>query len=112
MKTSSAKAKGRRLQQDVIQLIFKYFPDLEEDDLQSRSMGASGEDIMMSPKARKYLPVSIEAKNQEKVNVWASYEQAKDNSKSYEPMLVIKRNHTKPLVVVDLEWFLNMLGDK
>lgn len=112
MLTSSAKAKGRKLQQDVMRLLFKYFPDLEEDDLQSCSMGAQGEDIKMSPVARRYLPVSIECKNQEKVAVWASYEQAKLNSKKYEPLLVIKRNKSKPLAVVDLEWFLNMMADR
>ena len=112
MKTSSAKAKGRRLQQDVIQLLLKYFPELEPDDVINTSMGAGGEDIKLSPKARKCLPVSIECKNVEKVNIWASYEQAKANAKEWEPLLVIKRNRTKPLAVVDLEWFLNMLADK
>jgi hypothetical protein len=39
------------------------FPELEADDVTSRSMGCPGEDILLSPKARKLLPVCIEAKN-------------------------------------------------
>jgi PHD/YefM family antitoxin component YafN of YafNO toxin-antitoxin module len=52
--------------------------------------------------------MSIECKNQEKVNVWESYKQAEDNSKDYEPVVVIKRNNSKPLVLVDAEYFVSM----
>lgn len=112
MKTSSCKAKGRNLQKLIHDLIYEHFPHLEEGDVRSTSMGASGEDLLLSPAARKALPVSIEAKNQEKVNVWASYEQAKGNAGKYEPLLVIKKNHKKPLAVVDLNYFLSLFSGK
>ena len=105
MKTQSAKAKGRRLQQWVRDLLIKTF-NLQEGDVESRSMGASGEDIMMSPLARSYFPYSVECKNTEKVNIWKSYEQAKSNCKQFEPMLVIKRNNSKPLIIIDAEYFI------
>ena len=106
MKTQSAKAKGRRLQQWVRdQLIDKLM--INEEDIESRSMGASGEDLMMAKDARRKFPYSIECKNVEKVNVWESYEQAKSNAKKGEPLVVIKRNKSKPLVVVDAEYFIN-----
>tara|TARA_B100000929_G_C15273152_1_gene340899 strand:+ start:220 stop:600 length:381 start_codon:yes stop_codon:yes gene_type:complete len=110
MKTQSAKAKGRRLQQWVRDLLIKTF-NLQEGDIESRSMGASGEDIMMSPLARSYFPYSIECKNTEKINVWKSYEQAKSNSKQFEPMLVIKRNNSKPLIIIDAEYFIQWQKD-
>ena len=106
MKTQSAKAKGRRLQQWIRdQLIEKLLVD--EQDVESRSMGASGEDLIMARDARRKFPYSIECKNVEKVNVWEPYEQAKSNAKKGEPLVVIKRNKSKPLVVVDAEYFIN-----
>ena len=64
--------------------------------MQSRSMGAGGEDIMLSPKARGVFPYSVECKNQESINVWKSYEQAENNSGDYEPVLVMKKNRRDP----------------
>lgn len=110
MKTQSAKAKGRRLQQWVRDILTKIF-HLEEGDLESRSMGAGGEDVMMSPLARRKFPYSIECKNTEKINVWKAYDQAKANCKQYEPLLVIKKNNTKPLVLVDAEHFFKLKSE-
>lgn len=63
MKTQSAKAKGRKLQQFISATVVNAFPVLETDDVVSRPMGSGGVDIMMSPKAQKVFPVSIESKN-------------------------------------------------
>ena len=78
MKTSSAKAKGRKLQQWFRNLLIEKFP------------------------------YSIECKNQEAINVWKSYEQAEENSGDYEPIVVLKRNKTKPLVLVDADYFVRL----
>jgi hypothetical protein len=51
MKTSSAKAKGRRLQQQVAADIVRTFA-LEPDDVTSRPSSSPGTDILLSPKAR------------------------------------------------------------
>lgn len=107
MKTQSAKAKGRRLQQWVRDTLVERL-SIHAEDIESRSMGASGEDLLMARAAREKFPYSIECKNQEAVNVWKSYEQAASNSKTYEPLLVIKRNNSNPLVVIDAEYFINM----
>jgi hypothetical protein len=40
--------------------------------------------------------------------VWKSYEQATENSGDYEPVVFIKRNNQKPLVVVDAEYFVRL----
>ena len=60
---------------------------------------------------RKKFPYSIECKNQERVNVWESYKQALENSGDYEP-IVDKKNHHKPLVVIDAEAFIKMHKDE
>ena len=71
-------------------------------------MGAGGEDVVMARAAREKFPFSIECKNVERLNVWSAYEQATQNCKGYEPLVVIKRNRSKVLVVVDAEVFVNL----
>jgi hypothetical protein len=110
MKTSSAKQKGRKLQQWMRDLLIKKL-DIHPEDLESRSMGSQGEDLIMARAAREKFPLSIECKNQESVNVWKSYEQAAQNSGEYEPVVVIKRNQSKPLVVIDAEYFVSMFKE-
>jgi len=107
VKTQSAKAKGRRLQQWVRDLLIEKL-DIHPEDIESRSMGAGGEDLIMARAAREKFPYSIECKNQESVNIWKSYEQAQENSKDYEPVVVLKRNNTKPLILVDAEYFVRL----
>ena len=72
MKTRSAKNKGKRLQNSVRDILLETFTQLEEDDIKSTTMGESGEDIQLSPAARKLIPYAIECKNQEKINIWDS----------------------------------------
>ena len=110
MKTSTAKAKGRRLQQWMRTLLIE---ELEEDqeDIESRPMGSQGEDLIMARAAREKFPFSIECKNQESLNVWRAWEQASENSGKYDPILVIKKNNVKPLVVVDAEYFVNLIKE-
>ena len=107
MKTQSAKAKGRRLQQWFRDLLIEKL-DIHPEDIERRAMGAGGEDLIMARAARQRFPYSIECKNQESINVWKSYEQAQENSKDYEPVVVLKRNNTKPLVLVDAEYFVKL----
>tara|TARA_R110002012_G_scaffold162889_1_gene325206 strand:- start:143 stop:496 length:354 start_codon:yes stop_codon:yes gene_type:complete len=108
MLTSSAKAKGRRLQQWVRSLLIEKL-GIHEEDIESRSMGAGGEDLIMARAAREKFPFSVEAKNQEKLNVWSAYEQACANAGDHTPLLVIKKNNHKPLVVIDAEKFVNIM---
>ena len=105
MRTQSKKAKGRRLQQWVRDLLIEKL-EVHPEDIESRSMGAGGEDLIMSRSAREKFPYSIECKNQESLNIWKSYEQAQQNSGNYEPIVVIKRNNVKPLVLVDADYFV------
>ena len=107
MKTQSAKAKGRRLQQWFRDLLIEKL-SVHPEDIESRSMGAGGEDLIMARAAREKFPYSIECKNQESINIWKSYEQAKENAGKYEPIVVLKRNNTKPLVLVDADYFVSL----
>ena len=83
--------------------------DIDPEDIESRSMGAGGEDLIMSKAARNKFPYSVECKNQEKLNIWSAWEQANGNKGIYEPLVVIKKNGVNPLIVVDAESFLDMI---
>ena len=111
MNPSSAKAKGRRLQQWVRDKLIEAL-DIHPEDIESRSMGAGGEDLIMARAARQKFPHSIECKNVEKLNIWEAYEQASANSGDYEPIVVMKKNGKKPLVVVDAEYYISLFGGK
>jgi len=102
MRPSSAKAKGRRLQDLVRNDILEAFPQLEEDDVGVAIMGESGEDIHLSPVARRLIPASIECKNQERFSIWAALKQAEANASGRPPLVVFKRNHSE--VYAALRW--------
>ena len=111
MKPQSAKAKGRKLQQWFTRLLVDAL-DMDEEDMESRPMGSQGEDLIMGKLSRNKFPYSIECKNQEAVNVWKAYAQAQENCKGYEPLVVIKRNRSKPLVLVDAEHFVSLFEEE
>jgi hypothetical protein len=111
MNPSSAKAKGRRLQQWVRDKLIEML-DVHPEDIESRSMGAGGEDLIMARSARLKFPHSIECKNVEKLNIWDAYEQASANCGDYQPIVVMKKNGKKPLVVVDAEYYISLFGEK
>lgn len=105
MKTSSAKAKGRNLQKWAAARLLEYAPELEGDDVKSTSMGASGEDVMLSPAARRIYPWQIECKSYARIAVYDFYNQACSHG-TYEPVVFMKQNGCKPLVVVDADYFV------
>ena len=111
MKSRSAKNKGKRLQNQVRDLLLEKFQQLEKDDVRSTTMGDSGEDILLSPAARKLFPFSVECKNQEKLNIWSSLEQAENNSGKHTPLLIFKRNRTKTYAVLELDELLKLLNE-
>ena len=111
MKASSAKGKGRRLQNYLRDKLYDYFPSLRDGDIKGAVMGESGEDIKLSPAAKDLIPYSFECKNQERLNIWVSLNQADGNADGRIPVLVFKRNRTKTYAAIDLEAFLELIGD-
>lgn len=109
MKPKSCKAKGRKAAKEVKGLIMMLFPDLTEDDVIVASSGQTGEDLILSAKARGYLPISIECKNVEALNIWKSLAQAESNSKDWQPVLMFRRNHSKLYAAIDAAELLALL---
>mgnify|MGYP003659332676 FL=1 len=111
MKPRSAKNKGKRLQNTIRDLILEKFDSLEKDDVRSITMGDSGEDILLSPAARRLFPFSVECKNQEKLNIWSALEQAEENSGDHVPLVIFKRNRTKTYAVLEFDKLLELLNE-
>ncbi len=87
------------------------FPMLENDDVKSTPMGSQGEDVQLSPAARKVFPYSVECKSRASMPIFAWYQQAAHNApKGTTPILVVKQNYSKPLVLVDLEHFMELVS--
>lgn len=111
IKTSSAKGKGRKFQNHVRDTILKRFEWLEEGDVGSCSMGSSGEDIPMSPLARKTLPVSIECKKTRKHPAMAEMKQARANARGIDaPAIAWSPHGSGPkdaMITFNLEDFLD-----
>lgn len=111
MNTSSAKAKGQRAAKEVKELLHKFSPDLETDDIIVTPSGVPGEDLRLSPKARKKFPFAIEIKNQETAKIWAWMKQAQSHrQKDYTPLVIFKRNRETLKVCLELEDFLKLLS--
>lgn len=112
MKPSSAKAKGRMLQQWVGQKISTVTgrPFGADEEIASREMGQSGTDIRLIGEAKRLFPFSVECKNQQSwsVHTWAA--QARKNCTEEMPWLLFaKRNHMEPVVVMDARVFFRII---
>ena len=110
MKAKSAKAKGRKLQNFVVEALRKAYPELEDDDIKSQIMGVSGEDVVFSPLAKRLIKLSFECKNQEKLNLWDSLLQAENNCKDRTPVLVFKRNRSNTYAAIPFEYLIKLLS--
>lgn len=108
MKTQSAKAKGRKLQQWTRDQILGVYTHLEEDDVRSTSMGVSGSDVQLSPLARKSFSYDVECKSLARVGVYRYIDQCNNRGDAC-PLVIVKENRRKPLAVVDAEHFFDLL---
>ncbi len=112
MRTRSAKAKGRRLQDAIVKSLYENFSQLREGDIKPAIMGESGRDIQLSPTAEDIIFFDIECKNQQKINIWAALEQAESNAKEGRiPLVIFKRNHSKTYAVLEWEKLLEILNE-
>lgn len=109
MKPASAKQKGRKLQQWVRDRVLSIFPSLTKNDVRSTAMGQSGQDVQLSESARSLFPFAVECKSRARIAVYQDYEQAQANAGELEPLLIIKQNQSKPLAIVDAEWFFSFV---
>ena len=114
MKTSSAKSKGRKLQQWVRdQILYDCPPWIGADDVRSTGMGQQGADVQLSTAGAAYFPFAVECKSRAKQAIYKDYEQAQEHASETTPypLVILKQNNSRPLAVVDAEWFIkNMIN--
>jgi len=110
MRVSSKKAKGRRLQNEIVESLYKAY-DLRDGDIKPAIMGESGIDVKLSPAAEDVIPFDIEAKNQETTSIWGWLKQAAENTKKGRiPLLIFKRNNSKTYAVIEWNKLLTLLN--
>lgn len=76
-------------------------------------MGESGIDIKLSSLARKLFPYAVECKNTEKLNLFEAWNQATANAEkeNLSPLLIVKKNRTKAVMVMDAEHGFSLLQE-
>ena len=112
MRTSSCKAKGRRLCLKVKEELHTWAPDLQPDDIMLPAGSQPGRDIHLSPAAKALYPLAIECKMQESLNIWAALKQAQTHAEGSTdvPLLCFSRNREpKVYVALDLQDFLKLI---
>lgn len=117
MKTSSCKGKGRRLQNEVRDLLREMGKPygLVDDDIHSTPMGSSGVDTLLSPAAKKVFNLCIECKNVEKLNVVGTFIKhyqgyaGKEKWKGSMKLLIHRRNNTESMVTMRMSTFQKLL---
>lgn len=112
MKPSSAKAKGRRLQNAVAEIVAERF-GLDPADVKPAIMGESGVDVHLSAAAREAFPFAVECKNVERLNIWKALEQAEENAeRGVTPLVIFKRNRSLIYCALAFEDLFKLLGDE
>ena len=106
----AAKAKGRTGQNEIRDKLLEVFPEFEEDDIKSTTMGDTGEDIQLSPAARKKIPITIEVKRR-KSGMKTAYdymEQASKHGKG-EPVVFFRAVRKSWITMISLEHYMDLL---
>ena len=106
----SSKAKGRRLQNYVRDMLRDVYTQLHPDDIKSQTMGMTGEDIVRTPAAKEVCAFSFECKNVERLQIWKAIEQCETNRPDCSaPAIVFKKNGKEPYVAIPFTVFCDML---
>ena len=108
--TRAAKAKGRGGQNEIRDKLLETFPEFEPDDIKSTTMGDTGEDIQLSPAARKKMPITIEVKRR-KSGMKMAYdyiEQASKHGKG-EPVVFFRADRKDWITMISIDHYMGLL---
>jgi len=110
MTPTSKKRKSALLQNLVRDKVLMSFPHLKKKDVVTASNGQVGPDLVLSKVARKLVGVNFECKNQNKMKtIYNWYKQASKGQQKLIPAVVMKMNTRAPLVVIDLDDFMDLI---
>jgi len=110
MKQRSRRAKGRYLQNIVRDRIVQLYPVLTKKDIRTSSTGENSADIkLLSNTAKKLFSYEVETKNRSDfVGLYSHFKQAIRHGPKT-PILIVKGKREKPLAVIDMEHFFELL---
>ena len=111
MKQISRRRKGRRLQNLVRTKILETFDILRPTDVSIAKTGENGADIKLSKIAKRILPYQFECKYQERLATLHRWFSQSRKHGRMEPILVVKMNDKKPLLVMDLDHFFQIVKE-
>lgn len=104
------KTKGKNGQNEVRDIFLNYAKGLlEPDDIISNPMGNPGEDLMLSPAARKIFPWSVEIKRKKAIACMRFIEQAMSQQSGYEPVAIFREDRGQWHCCVSLDYLLRLL---
>lgn len=114
MKTSSAKGKGRRLQDKVVLKFRELFTNtLHQKDINPQVMGQNGTDVVLSPSAKNIIAFDIECKNQESLvgaTLANAIAQCEGNTEEGRiPLLIFKKNGEPERCILRFDDFLSLI---
>lgn len=119
IKISSAKGKGRNLQQWLCEEISKltgipYTPGDDQSLIASRPMGQHGLDVILRGEALKAFPYSVECKSSEQLELVETIEQAKANEYKGTHWLILHKRKAiaKPIVIMEWNTFKGVLRER
>ena len=106
----AGKAKGRTGQQEVRDKLLETFPEFEPDDIKSTTMGDSGEDIQLSPAARKAMRITIEVKRRKSgfKTAYGYIDQASNHAKG-EPVVFYRSDRQPWIVMISIDHYMELL---
>jgi len=109
--TRSAKQKGLGFQkwlcQEIAELINEeYRPGDDDSPIDSRPGGQHGVDIILRGEAKKKFPFSVEAKNQENMNLMETINQATANTADGTDWLIAHKRKVLDFPIVIISWDL------
>lgn len=106
----SSKAKGRVAVQQVRDLVAAIF-NVSSEEMVVKAGAMPGEDLYLSPGLRQRLPLSIEVKNVEALNIWAALAQAQENVvPGTVPVVFFKRAKTELFAAVSAAQLLRWIA--
>lgn len=108
--TRSRKSKGAGAQKEVRELVLKYLPDMNEEEIRSAIMGETGNDLKLIGEAAKMFPFATEVKRQETTSIWVWWKQL--TARASKPgLLMFRRNRSKWMLAMELEEFLKLYAE-
>ncbi len=109
MKPRYASRKGRKLQNLVRNKLLKTFPHLKDCDVEVARTGENGPDVKLSRIAKRLIPFQFETKAQQRMKTIYKWKKQSEKKTNLDGVLVMRANGRDPLVVINLDLFLDLI---